>query len=219
MKSFVKGLWSRTKSDPVARQLDHPRSLQLGDYLKMSDSFGLPERLRDQVFEVAGVSTWQFEHQFETCFNLSSKDNDNIDLTIENESGRESATFSISINRGIVTQVFDEDEFSLVFDDEQIASLNTAQKLDLASWLSDRYVQQSNGERGYYYDKDCRAGKPSIYEGDGEPFDFYSLLSPDESHGVEIAVYASGETEVSLNLYRKIEDIAELWPAANQENS
>jgi len=31
---------------------------------------------------------------------------------------------------------------------------------------------------------------------------------------VEIAVYAGGETEVSLVLHRSISDIRELWPAA-----
>ena len=73
MKSFIKGLWSRTKTEPEARVLDHPRALQIGDFLQMSDSYGLPEYLRDEVFEVTAITTWQFEHEFETTFSLQSK--------------------------------------------------------------------------------------------------------------------------------------------------
>ncbi len=214
MKSFIKGLWSRTKTEPEARVLDHPRALQVGDFLKMSDSYGLPEYLRDQVFEVTAITTWQFEHEFETTFSLRSKNNDSIDLTIDSDSGRESAAFSIEIPRAKVEQVFDLDEFSAIFDEESPATLNTVAKLDIAGWLSDQYHQTSCGERGYFYQQDCRGAGPSKFEGDGEPFDFYAMVSSDESQAVEIAVYAGGETEVSLVLYRSIDDIRELWPAA-----
>jgi len=215
MKSFIKGLWSRTKSEPEVRLLDHPRALQVGDFLKMSDSFGLPEYLRDQVFEVTAITTWQFEHEFESTFSLRSKNNDSIDLTIDSDSGRESAAFSIEIPRATVEKIFDLDEFSAIFDEEESAVLNTLTKLDLAGWLSDQYHQTACGERGFFYQKDCRGVGPSTFEGDGEPFDFYALVSPDESQSVEIAVYAGGETEVSLVLNRSIDDIRELWPAAD----
>lgn len=214
MKSFIKGLWSRTKTEPAARELDHPRALQVGDFLKMSDSFGLPEYLRDQVFEVTAITTWQYEHEFETTFSLRSKNNDSIDLTIDNDAGREKAAFSIEIPRTVVEQVFDLDEFSSIFDEEIATSLNTVTKLDLAGWLSDQYHQTACGERGFFYQKDCRGSGPSEFEGDGEAFDYYAMVSADESQAVEVAVYGGGETEVSLVLNRSIDDIQELWPAA-----
>jgi hypothetical protein len=214
MKSFIKGLWSRTKTEPEARVLDHPRALQIGDFLQMSDSYGLPEYLRDEVFEVTAITTWQFEHEFETTFSLQSKNNDSIDLTIDGDAGRESASFSIEIPRATVEQLFDTDEFSSIFDEESPATLNTMAKLDIGGWLSDQYHQTSCGERGFFYQKDCRDAGPSKFEGDGEPFDYYAMASTDESQAVEIAVYAGGETEVSLVLHRSISDIRELWPAA-----
>ena len=214
MKSFIKGLWSRTKTDPEARVLDHPRALQVGDFLQMSDSYGLPEYLRDEVFEVTAITTWQFEHEFETTFSLRSKNNDSIDLTIDGDAGRESASFSKEIPRTTVEELFDTDEFSSIFDEESPATLNTMAKLDIGGWLSDQYHQTSCGERGFFYQKDCRDAGPSEFEGEGEPFDYYALTSTDESQSVEIAVYAGGETEVSLVLHRSISDIRELWPAA-----
>jgi len=47
----------------------------------------------------------------------------------------------------------------------------------------------------------------------GEPFEYYFLLSNDETKGVEIEVFAGGETEVSLILYCGLEMIKDLWPA------
>ena len=218
MKSFVKGLWSRTKSEPKPRALNHPRDLMLGDMIQLSDSFGLPPRLRDQVFKVIGLVTYQFEHQFSTSFSLEGTNNEHIDLTVDTEGGRAAAAFSLSIKRSIVEQVFDLDQFATIFDPETPAEISPQNTLDLEPWLGSSYWQEAKAETGYFYDKDCRQSGASSYEGDGEPFDYYSLVNGDRSHAVEIEVYAGGETEVSLTLYRPIDDIKELWPAALEKN-
>jgi hypothetical protein len=44
-------------------------------------------------------------------------------------------------------------------------------------------------------------------------FEYYLLVDGDDSHGVEIEVYAGGETEVSLTRYLDMEMISGLWPA------
>ncbi len=214
MKSFIKGLWSRTKSEPEARELNHPSHLQVGDMVHLSDSFGLPRRLRDQPFKVIGLVTYQFEHQFSTSFALEGRNQDHIDLTIEKDGGREIAAFSLSVDRTQVEELFDLDAFALIFDGEDPAELSPQGTLDMEGWLADSYNQQSQGERGYYYEKDYRSSRPPEHEGEGEPFDYFLLVSPDGERGIEIEVYEGGETEVSLTLYRPLDDIKELWPAS-----
>ena len=189
MKSFVKGIWSRTKKEPEARALDHPGELLIGDMIQLSDSFGLPPRLRNQTFKVIGISTYQFEHQFSTSFNLEGLNHDIIDLTIEKEGGRETAAFSLSIDRSVVEQIFELEEFACIFDGDDPAQLSPRDTLDMQAWLADSYYQESSGERGYLYEKDYRAGAPPAYEGEGEPFDYYYLASGNRDHGVEIEVY------------------------------
>ncbi|MFT5210736.1 MAG: hypothetical protein ACI9CE_002465 [Flavobacterium sp.] len=216
MKSFVKGLWSRTKSEPELRKLEHPRDLSSGDMIQLSDSFGLPPRLRDQVFKVLAMVTYQFEHSYSTSFNLQGENDDIIDLTIEEEGGRAIAAFSISIDRALVEQIFDMDEFSLIFDPEETAIVKPIESLDLSPWLADLYTQESCGESAFFYPKDCRESGPSEYENDGEPFEYYSLVDKGRTKGIEIEVYASGETDVSLTLYRDLGDIKELWPAKKE---
>lgn len=216
MKSFVKALWSRTKREPESRVLSHPRDLEQGDLIQLSDSFGLPPRLRDQIFKVLGVVTYQFEHEFSSCFNLEGRNNDLIDLTVEEEGGRAIALFSLAIDRSLVEQLFDMDEFAEIFNPDVNAQVKPVETLDFGPWLGESYRQASCAESAYYYAMDCRAEGPSEYEGDGEPFEFYSLRSADDQHGIEIEVYASGETDVALTLYRPLDDIKELWPAKKE---
>ena len=213
MSSFIKGLWSRTKKGPEVRRLDHPRSLQSGDLLQMSDSFGLPEQLRNQVLKVMGISTSQFEHSFDTTFSLQSQSDDSVYLTIEEEDGRQVAAFSFEIGPDVVEQIFDLDEFSGVFDG--IATTLTAKDVSVMDGLiANQYDQINAGERGYYYDgKDYRGSRPPEFEGSGEPFDYFCLINKEETHAIEAEVYEGGETEVYLTLYRDINDIKDLWPA------
>ena len=193
--------------------MDHADELLIGDVLQLSDSFGLPKRLRDQTFKVVGIVTFQFEHQFSTSFSLEGTNQDHIDLTIEKDAGRATAAFSLSISQVQVEQIFDLDQFATIFEGDGFAQVSPENVLDLEAWLSKSYIQEAKAERGYYYEKDFRSLGPPEDEGEGEPFDYYCLVSPDRDHAIEIEVYDGGETEVSLTLYRPIDDIKELWPA------
>ncbi len=184
----------------------------------MSDSFGLPVQLRDQTFKVVAITTGQFEHEFSTSFALQSASDDRVELTIEDDGGRETAAFSFDIKRDVVEQLFDLEEFGSIFDDEFASSLQLKETADLSELglegiVANAYHQSSSGERGYYYQKDYRGSAPPSHEGDGEPFDYYCLVSDGETHAVEIEVYGGGETDVCLTLYRNIDDISDLWPA------
>lgn len=212
MSSFIKSLWSRTKKDPEVRRLDHPKDLMTGDLLQMSDSFGLPEQLRNQVFKVVGISTWQFEHTFSTCFSLQSQSDDSVDLTIEEDGGRESAAFSFAISRDVVEQLFDLDEFGAIFEEEP-TSLTLQDTTGMEGLVAPQYHQVSSGERGFYYEKDYRDSSPPEHEGSGEALDYYCLVDNEEAFGVEVEVYQGGETDIALTLYRELDVIKDLWPA------
>ncbi len=217
MSSFFKGLWSRTKKEPGTRSLTHPGDLEPGDMIQMANHFGLPELLRNEAFQVIGVSTYQFEHVTSPGFTLEGTGNANICLSIESDAGRETLAMALAINRNQVEQIFDLDEFAEIFDGDGAAVLTLKKDHEVPGWTADRYFQQTMGERGYYYEKDFRGSKPSDREGDGEPFENYLLVSDDGSRGVEIEVFAGGETEVSLVCYLGMEMINGLWPAGQQK--
>ena len=184
----------------------------------MSDSFGLPDQLRNQTFKVVGINTGQFEHSFSTTFALQSATDDTVDLTIEEDAGRQLAAFSFAINRDVVEQLFDLEEFGSVFDDEFSTSLRLQDAAGMDSLVAEEYHQIAMGERGYFYDSDYRGSHPPDHEGVGEPFDYFCLVNDKETHGVEIEVYQGGETDISLTLYRDLTDIKDLWPAESESD-
>ena len=142
MSSFLKGLWSRTRKNPESRALDHPRDLQKGDMLQLANHFGLPEVLRDKMFKITGVCTYQFEQENNTSFTLESLGDQKLSLSIESDAGRETAVFSYTISRSTVEELFDLDEFSEVFDSHDAATLNTLNNGEFGGWpLRRRDVQ------------------------------------------------------------------------------
>ena len=216
MKSLIKSICSRTKKESEVRGLDHPRNLQVGDLLQMSDSYGLPEYLRAQVFKVVGLGTCQFQHSFSTTFNLRGENDDGIELTIEEDSGRDRAAFSFAAGEALVEKIFDLGEFSKIFESTGTKLLAKDTSI-LDGFIAEEYTQTVIAERGYYYEgQDFRGSKPPSLEGEGEPFDYFSLESKQGNHAVEIEVYEGGETEVYMTLYRDTTDIKELWPASGQ---
>jgi hypothetical protein len=213
MKSFVKALWSRTKKDPDSRQLEHPRDLLEGDLVNITDSYALPSQLRGGSFKVIAVGTYQFEYEFETSFSLEGQDDYRMDLMVEKEDGRERAALSLSINRDVVERLFDIDQFSEIFEEDMQTVLDLQQDAEeLTGWTAPLYRQQACAERGYFYQQDYRGSSPPDEEGEGEPFDYYSLVSDDGKYAVEIEVWGGGETDVVLTIYRPLSDIKELWP-------
>ncbi len=215
MKSFVKGLWSRTRKEPGVRQLEHPRELAVGDIIQIADSYALPPMLQNKSLRVVSVSTYQFEHEYSTSFSLESQSDDQLDMIIEEEDGRENIAFTLKINRSTVEQLFDVDQFAELFDADAPGVIErVSEPEDLSGWTAPLYRQGSAAERGFFYSRDYRDSKPPDEEGEGEPFDYYAATSDESDHAIEIEVWDGGETDVFLTVYRPVSDIKELWPGS-----
>jgi len=217
VKSLVKGLFGSGKKAGSERRLEHPRELAIGDMIRMSDSFALPLQIRDKLFRLVSVNTYQFERAFDTSFSLESDSDDRIDIMVEKEDGRERLCISMTIDRDDVESIFDIDAFVGIFDSDDPVSLTPRSEEGFEGWLGLEYAQQAKGTTGFYHEgSDYRGTKPSRYEDDSEPFEYYGLVSDDERFGIDIEVWEDGETDVALSIYRPLEDAKELWPGANQ---
>jgi hypothetical protein len=215
VKSFIKGVWSRTKKEPGARRLEHPRDLLAGDIIQITDSYALPPMLQNQSLRVVSVSTYQFEYEFSTSFSLEGQGDEKMDLIVEEEDGRENLAFTLKVSRDTVEELFDMDQFSDLFEGEDPALLDRqSDPEDLNGWTAPLYRQGSQAERGFYYTRDYRSTRPPDEEGEGEPFDYFSATSDDGGHAIEIEVWTGGETDVFVTIYRPISDIKELWPGS-----
>ena len=211
MKNVIKGLFSRDKKD-TSRQLNHPNQLQLGDMLKLDDSFLLPAVLRGQTFKVTEVNTYQFEYEHYPEWVLKNERGDAAFLTLDDDDGEEFANFAIKIQRADVESLFNMDEFAEIFEEEGAVLNLQGDTEGFDKWLDPKYHQVSQANRGYFYLVDYRDSEPPDDEEYGEPFDLFELESDDGMKGVGVEVWPDGETDVFLSISRPLVDIRELWP-------
>lgn len=211
MKNIIKGIFKRDSKSAV-RELTHPKQLQIGDLLKVDDSFVLPTSLSAKTLKVVDVYTYQFEYEHFTEWVLQNELGEALFLGIEQEDGAELASWSIKIPRADVEALFDMDEFAQIFEQGPAELTRVTVQDQMEKWLAPAYHQNEFACRGYFYQQDYRGSRPPDEEGEGEPFDYYSLISDDGTKAIEIEVWDGGETDVMLTLYRPIADIRELWP-------
>ncbi|MER2494330.1 hypothetical protein [Catenovulum sediminis] len=211
---FLSSLFGKKKEN--IRSIQHPEQLKKGDVVVFSDSFALPEIIRKQSFQIKSVNTYQFEHSTIVEFVLLGHSTTQVYLSVERDD-EEYLNISIKISREQVAQLFDMENFADIFDEQSQTELSlNSEQSDFNNWLSPVYFQQVFAQRGYYYSKDFRPAKPSIDDdGDGEPLDYFCLTSADEMHSVEVEVWQDGDTDVLLTIHRPIEEIADMYPGAN----
>jgi hypothetical protein len=208
---FFKSIFS--KEQPQLRQVNHVSELKQGDAVEFSDSFALPEQLRKQSFTVTEVNTYQYERSVSNEFVLKGFHPEPIYMSYEKDDD-EWLNLSIKINRDTVAQLFDLDNFSEIFDEESITELALQQELtEFTNWLAPIYFQHCYAERGYFYPKDFRPGRPPSHQDDqSQECDSFGLTSSDEKFSVDVEVWADGDTDVSLTIHRPLSDIIGLYP-------
>lgn len=209
---FLKSLFS-SNQESTERSLNSVEQLRQGDAVEFSDSFALPENLRKQSFTVKQVNTYQYERSVSNEFVLQGNTPDLVYLSYEKDD-EEWLNVTIKVNRNLVEQLFDLDNFADIFEPDSSSELALKQELaDFHNWLAPIYFQHTNAQRGYYYDKDYRPGKPPAHQDSfSHPFDLFGLTSADEKFSVDVEVWEDGDTDVSLTIHRPVTDIVALYP-------
>jgi hypothetical protein len=211
--SFFKRVFNKEEKQ---RSLTDVKELKIKDIIVLTDSFGLPEALRQQQFQVSAVNCYEFERKTQTEWVLLGNDNIELYLTLD-EDDQTALKFSLKINNQEVESLFDLDEFSTVFDEPGNAFLDKQADNQLTSGCtSPQYQQNIFSEVGYFHRKDNRTESLSSYEGNeaGEQFELYALLDQDQSRGIDIEVWQDGDTDVFLTLYRPTSDIVDMFPGS-----
>ena len=211
--SFFKKIF---KKDETARQITKANDLLKGDIIVLTDSFALPENLRNQQFQVTEVNSYEFENRVDTEWVLTGNDDTELYLALDIDD-RTYLKFSLKIQHEDVETLFDLDEFATIFDEPGEAFLTRQTDSPLSQgWTSDQYQQAVFSIVGYFHRKDHRSENLSAYEGkdSGEQFELYQLLDKEQSHGVELEVWQDGDTDIFLTLYRPTTDIIDMFPGS-----
>lgn len=212
--SFLKNIFK--KEAEVERKLTHANQLKKNDIIVLSDSFGLPETLRGQEFQVLAINSYEYENKTETEWVLKGTNNTQIYLTLDIDD-ETYLKFSLKIERNDVETLFNLDDFATIFDEPGNAFLERQADSDSTSqWSSDQYQQQTYSQVGYFHRKDNRVESLSSYEGKdaGEQFELYALFDKEDTRGIDIEVWQDGDTEVFLTLFRPTTDIIDMYPGS-----
>lgn len=213
--SFFKNIFNKDNKQEQ-RKLTHVNQLLVGDIIVLTDSFALPETLRNQQLQVTAVNSYEYEQETQTEWTLQGTNDLLLFLTLDVDDSTE-LKFALKIEHEDVETLFDLDSFSQVFDEPGNAFLERQADNNLTtSWSSEQYQQSVFAKVGFFHRKDHRSENLSVYEGkdSGEQFELYTLYNEDQSKGVDIEVWQDGDTEVFLTLFRPLTDIIDMYSAS-----
>jgi hypothetical protein len=212
--SFFKKIFNKNKQEQ--RKLTHVNQLLVGDIILLTDSFALPETLRNQQLQVTAVNSYEYEQETQTEWTLQGNNDLLLFLTLDVDDTTE-LKFALKIEHEDVETLFDLDSFSQIFDEPGQAFLEKQTDNNLTtSWTSEQYQQNVFAKVGYFHRKDHRSENLSAYEGkdSGEQFELYTLYNEDQSKGIDIEVWQDSDTDVFLTIFRPLTDIVDMYPAS-----
>lgn len=213
--SFFKNVFNKNNK-PEQRKLTEVNQLLVGDIIVLTDSFALPETLRNQQLQVTAVNSYEYEQSTHSEWTLQGNNELLLFLTLEVDDSTE-LKFALKIEHEEVETLFNLDSFSQIFDEPGEAFLERQADNNLTtSWSSEQYQQSVFAKVGYFHRKDHRSENLSAYEGkdSGEQFELYTLYNEDQSKGIDIEVWQDGDTDVFLTLYRPLTDIIDMYSAS-----
>jgi len=217
--SFFKKIFNKSDNEP--RKLSTVGDLNVNDIIVLTDSFALPENLRNQQFQVSAVNSYEFENNTQSEWVLKNNQDELLYLTLDIDD-EIYLKFSLELDEEAVETLFNLDDFALVFDqdnfEDQARDLLTRQQESehTNQWTSEQYQQCIFAQVGFFHRKDHRCENLSAYEGKdaGEQFELYQLLDKEQSRGIDVEVWSDGDTDVFLTLYRPVSDIIDMYPGS-----
>ncbi len=211
--SFFKKIFNKNVAE---RKLTNAADLKINDIIVLTDSFALPENLRNQQFQVTAINTYEYEYKKQLEWVLKGNTDDQLFLSLDVDD-KTYLKFALKVSSDDVETLFDLDEFSTIFDEPGNAFLEKKSDTVVSNnWTSEQYQQQVFANVGYFHRKDHRTQELSTYEGSeaGEQFEQYLLFDKDESRGIDVEVWQDGDTEVFLTLFRPVTDIIDMYPGS-----
>lgn len=213
--SFLSKLFG--KKPAPTRELKHPSQLIKGDIITLDDSFALPMQLKGQQFQVDNINCYQYQHEIEPEWVLSSSQGHTIYMTLEQDDELR-LLFNLKLTKAQIDELFDLDQFSQIFAQphqsfSQLLNLTSATRTALGDWLTSDYHQTSFAEYGYFHRQRSHHELKMQPNLTGEAVEFYQLTDQQNQFVISIEVYEDGTTEVCLGRRRPLTDIREYWPA------
>jgi len=211
MKGFVKSFFNKDEKKEK-RVLEHPRDLDVGDIIKFH--FTPQSDISNQQFQVTAVNTYDFEDRKQTELTLKGDSSTPTYMIVDENSDEPYLSFGRKINRNVVEQIFDLENFAEIFDSDETTTLKRlSEPAELENWTTGEYIQEIFAEGGYYHKGDYRNKAVPESETEGDDFEYYMLIGNKRQFCIEAEVYEGGETDIIVSVRRPLTDIEEMYPA------
>ncbi len=217
---MFKSLFSKKDNAP-RRDANDPTKLEIGDVIELSDSYGLPEDLRSARFTVKKISSYEFSDGIETEFQLAGASLFTLFLTVEDDDGDVCLNFSRKVDRKKISELFDVDDFSEIFDGSGHLRLKTKNSAGFEGWVAEEYSQTAKEVQAFYYEGWDLRPKPknNDYEEDEDELRYYEMEGDEGKHYIEIEVWDGGETDISLTLSLPMHQLEGIYPVEKKEDT
>jgi len=199
------------------RRLSHPRDLRVGDiikfrYLNQSDVSG-------KEFEVSLINTYIYGGLCYPELILKDRASNIIYMTVEEEDGEEYLALSKKVGKTKIAEVLDQSQLDNVLRRGTGSKITIQSKPEgLEEWLVEKYIETDDNVKGAFVKGDARyLSNEEVNK--REKFSSHTLVDKSDEYALEIEVYETGETELSVTVYHDIEEIEEMWPGKASEHN
>lgn len=204
------GLFGKKDKSSV-RELETPFDLKKGDIITFKPKAYLPHKLAANDFTVDKETTYQYPDGNVRELVIKGEDNRVYYMSIEPNDGDPEICISLKLPRADVMVIFDGDAFGEMFDGEYV-TLDCQETPDgYDGWIADRYMQSSQAEVGFFYDKAC---DPDEFTPGGEEFRLYEFEGEPDHFSMSVEVYGDGTTDVLLEVSGGFDMIDQMWPGS-----
>lgn len=185
-----------------------------GDLVTFKHRQIIPPELQGNTFEITEVGTYQFEDGQRLELSLLSEDKSKYFMGVNPHDRHADFDLSINIPRKDVLTLFDETNFSDLWDEDVFSELEIQHILPrYDGWLCEKYTQVLCNGTGYFHSRDGRSEELSMYEEDGsEEFRYHEAEGSNDSYAITVEIWGDGDTDVTADVSCPSDAIDKLWP-------
>ncbi|MFT6103108.1 MAG: hypothetical protein ACJATV_001498 [Granulosicoccus sp.] len=208
MKNLFKAIFSSSKESNDLRTLESLAELQKNDYIKLNDSFALPEELRGKTFQVSSIDSYYYGEVLHTEWTLKGDVKKKVYLSLSDLGDEDSIVLSYQLKKKEVAAIFGWDQIKAQYQAEHEANLQCSDTSVYEGWLAPEYYRRECNGSANYFSRDCRGQRQPT---GGESLHYFEFYNDDETHAMDIEVWSKDEVDVFISILRPESDIHEYW--------
>lgn len=208
MIKLFKAMFSSMSAEKELRTLDNLADLQVTDYIKLNDSFALPEELRGKTFQVDSIDSYYYADSLSIEWALKGDTKKKVYLSLKDTGDEDQIVLSYQLKKQEVESVFGWDNIKKQYNADFEETLACKDTSLFEGWLGEEYSRRECAGKGRYFEGDHRGNTRSS---GGEKLTYFEFFTEDDSRSMDIEMWSKDEIDVFISVIRPESDIHEFW--------